>query len=551
MRASASGRLEESSYLQVRESGTRFQSWRQGVVEGKALIDSSARVVQVVAVDAYAWLHRGVHACAWELACGGSSEKQMAWCMARVALLVHNGVKPLLVFDGGPLPAKASQEASRRARREEARARGMQCVREHRHDEARKWLAKAIDVTPEMARRLAEACAARWGRDAVDFIVAPYEADAQLAFACRTGEAAAVVSEDSDNLAYGTARVLFKLDADGTADEIVVAELFEPQRPIGNEIDVRGWTTTMFALMCALAGCDYVASLRGVGVKVAHRLVSRYRDMRRVLRAVRFEFGKAVPSTYERDVERAVLTFAHQTVYCRRRRATVHLAPLDDDVAKRHDDLHFLGEPLPDDIARGIAEARLHPVTRRAFDCSLPTSLVHVPLARATRDLVATNTIDRYFQPSSKHDSPPPVASSPETLTVTRRPRSPPKPQPKSEERASKKPKLQASRSAHFPPPPKFKPFKLPAKVEPGRTDDKENNHRDPIATARRGLAFRAFAYDGDEPTASHALKPSAPGLARSRHSPAIDDEPDANRHSDDVCQTDTARFSRFALQSE
>lgn len=357
---------------------------------------------QVVAVDAYAWLHRGIHACTWELGCGGSSDKHIIWCMARVALMLHYHVKPLLIFDGGPLPAKAGQEASRRARREEARARALQCAREHRHEDARKWFARAIDVTPEMAARFIDACVMRWGRDSVDYMVAPYEADAQLAFSCRCGEAAAVISEDSDNLAYGTPRVLFKLEADGMANEVVVSELFNPNRPPSrsDNIDVRGWTATMFATMCALAGCDYIDSVRGVGIKVAHRLVARNRDLRRVVRALRFEYGAAVPSTYERDVECAILTFAHQTVFCRKSKATMHLTPLPDDVKKRHDEFDFLGRLLPENVAIDIAEARLEPNTRHALKRStIPSALSHASLVHATRDLeLKTKRIDEYFR---------------------------------------------------------------------------------------------------------------------------------------------------------
>lgn len=47
------------------------------------------------------------------------------------------------------------------------------------------------------------------------FVVAPYEADAQLAFLMQHGLADAVLSEDSDCLPFGCHTVLFKLDKDG------------------------------------------------------------------------------------------------------------------------------------------------------------------------------------------------------------------------------------------------------------------------------------------------------------------------------------------------
>ena len=53
------------------------------------------------------------------------------------------------------------------------------------------------------------------------FVVAPYEADAQLAFLYREGIVDAVITEDSDLLPYGARRVFYKLDrASATGQEV-------------------------------------------------------------------------------------------------------------------------------------------------------------------------------------------------------------------------------------------------------------------------------------------------------------------------------------------
>ncbi|KAJ1447457.1 PIN domain-like protein [Pelagophyceae sp. CCMP2097] len=354
---------------------------------------------QVVAVDGYAWLHRGVHACAPELGCGGQSEKHIAWCLARVALLLHYGVKPLLVFDGAPLPAKAAQEMVRRERREAAKQQALQCVREGRHDEARKHFAKSIDVTPLMAAAFIDACVGRWqGR--VDFVVAPYEADAQLAWLARSGECVAVISEDSDNLPYGVPRALFKLQADGTASEIELDRLFDAASARGDSLDFTGWSRSMFVLMCCFAGCDYVDAVRGVGIKGAYRLVQRHREAGRVLRALRYEFGAAVPADYEAALTRALLTYSHQRVFCRRTRSAVSLAPsaASDGVVLDLDSMDFLGRPLPDAVATGIAHCLLDPETFAPLERPRPSAtLAACSLQRATCDLKQKNTLENYF----------------------------------------------------------------------------------------------------------------------------------------------------------
>lgn len=440
---------------------------------------------QVVAVDGYAWLHRGVHSCAWELGVGGTSEKHILYCMGRVAMLLHYGVKPLLIFDGGHLPAKAAQERHRRARREEARAHAMQCTREHRHEDARKSFAKAIDVTPEMAAQLVDACVARWGRDKVDFLVAPYEADAQLAFACRSGVAMAVISEDADLLAYGTPRVLFKLDGDGTVDEVVLADLFDETKCLApGHIDVRGWTGPQFAAMCVLAGCDYADSIDGVGIRKAHAVATNGCCPRQVLRAARMQFN--LSSTCERQLERALLTFLYQTVYCRLLGQTRHLVHPPDDVMKRHDDLDFLGKFLPDDIATGIAEARLEPQTHRPLVRAKPSpSLVQACLGHATRSLEPQLTKIIHFFPRSPSQQSTSCSihsySSAATTMIERL-----MPQKRKSDRVSADERERSKRlqhSTHFEKQPgrpqnKFKPFKIPGKVAQSHStsEGKENN---------------------------------------------------------------------------
>lgn len=54
----------------------------------------------------------------------------------------------------------------------------------------------------------------------VPYIVAPYEADAQLAYLELHGYVDGIITEDSDLLVFGCRKVLFKLDVDGKCCEI-------------------------------------------------------------------------------------------------------------------------------------------------------------------------------------------------------------------------------------------------------------------------------------------------------------------------------------------
>ena len=54
----------------------------------------------------------------------------------------------------------------------------------------------------------------------MEYVVAPYESDAQLAFLYKKGIVDLVITEDSDLLAYGVQKVLFKMDPQGNGIEI-------------------------------------------------------------------------------------------------------------------------------------------------------------------------------------------------------------------------------------------------------------------------------------------------------------------------------------------
>ena len=49
----------------------------------------------------------------------------------------------------------------------------------------------------------------------VEYLVAPYEADAQLAYMWKSGRADVVITEDSDLLAFGVKKCFYKMDSAG------------------------------------------------------------------------------------------------------------------------------------------------------------------------------------------------------------------------------------------------------------------------------------------------------------------------------------------------
>lgn len=229
--------------------------------------------------------------------------------------------------------------------------------------DARDAFVRSIDVSPQMAHELIKALR----QAGIPFVVAPYEADAQLAFLERVGLIDGIITEDSDLLVFGCNTVLFKLDTYGNCVEVRRDRFAEVK-----QVDFDGWGVTEFRQMAILSGCDYLPSIAGMGLRVAHRLMRRYESAAHVLRAVRLEGKMKVPPAYEEHFRRAELTFAHQRVWDPRGDGTLTtLEPLPVELT---DELvPFIGEPLPAELARAIARGDTCPIDHKPLGAQART----------------------------------------------------------------------------------------------------------------------------------------------------------------------------------
>ncbi|GMH41851.1 hypothetical protein BSKO_09761 [Bryopsis sp. KO-2023] len=324
-----------------------------------------------VAIDAYSWLHKGAFGCAFELGQNIPTDKFVKYCLTRVNLLKSCGVIPVLVFDGARLPLKENEENSRHKSRQANREKAEELMRNGRRSVAIQFYQRSIDVTPEMAKQLIDELKS----EGVEYFVAPYEADAQLAYLAHRKDVHAVITEDSDLLAYACPRVFFKFDKNGEGQEIKLADL-----PRNKGINLVGFDHQMFLEMCIMAGCDFLKTLQGVGMKKAHKQIQTSRNFVKACKILRFS-SQSVPKNFESDFQKVIWLFRHQRVYCPEAKELVHLTPLpeggigsaDVDVIEAiptGDELTaltFLGPDIPKEEAREIATGNLHPMTRKPF----------------------------------------------------------------------------------------------------------------------------------------------------------------------------------------
>ncbi|KAL2478940.1 5'-3' exonuclease family protein [Forsythia ovata] len=174
---------------------------------------------------------------------------------------------------------KAATEDERHRRRKANRDLAMEKLKAGDANAASEIFQRAVSITPPMAHQLVEILRS----ENIEFVVAPYEADAQLAYLStlkvEEGGIAAVISEDSDLLAYSCPAIIFKMDRYGNGEEIILDKVLNA---VGRVPSFQKFDKILFTGMCILAGCDFLASVPGIGIAKAYNLVSKYQNLDRV-----------------------------------------------------------------------------------------------------------------------------------------------------------------------------------------------------------------------------------------------------------------------------
>lgn len=239
----------------------------------------------------------------------------------------------------------------------------IECMRKGKHQEAQSYLRRCVDVTHEMALQLIQACR----KINVDCIVAPYEADGQLAFLNRNGIADYVVTEDSDLVLFGCQRILFKLDLYGACTLVDATKL---HLAMGCREDK--FTMEKFRFMCILSGCDYVSNLPGIGLAKACKFILKTEetDMMRALDKIPAYLNMrqlTITEEYKLSVLRADATFQHMVVYDPIQRKQVRLC----DPEETGTDIELCcnaGVILDDETALDLAVGNLNPFSMKRLD---------------------------------------------------------------------------------------------------------------------------------------------------------------------------------------
>ncbi|KAL1929688.1 hypothetical protein VTP01DRAFT_1826 [Rhizomucor pusillus] len=221
---------------------------------------------KTLVVDGRAWLWQSASKYAVELATNDKTELYVEAFLERVKLLRSHDVTPIIVFHGKPLACSRKSLQIAHRHRENAWKDGLTLLKQGKREGARKLLEEGLQVTNKMVRRVTEALKT----EKIEHIVAPQEADAQLAYFVQTGKAEAALTESDSHelIIYGCSAIVFDLAEDGSAKRVLFKDL-----STAKELNLSDWSNEKIKELCMLSGCRDLPSLPGMDLFSAHQLI--------------------------------------------------------------------------------------------------------------------------------------------------------------------------------------------------------------------------------------------------------------------------------------
>ncbi|KAI0986415.1 hypothetical protein GJ496_006683 [Pomphorhynchus laevis] len=297
---------------------------------------------QVIAVDAYNWIYRGATTCAVRLAeigilsdtCAESKNvisnaisPIVTYVLRRVDTLKQFKIIPILVFDGRDLPLKSKIDQKRRSLKQSNMEKIKSVINNNNNLSEQDWASievrdacrKAFEVKYIIVRHVIVALRSI----SCPYIVAPFEADAQLAYFCKLKIANAVLTEDSDLIPYGCNTILFKFDqATCTCQRYDFSLLCNNDNTTAGNLFAYGqnrkFTIDRIRWMCILSGCDYFEGIPGIGLKKAYAILKKTRktELTDILRHVRTCLTHTkIPKDLNQRFIDADYMFKHQFIF--------------------------------------------------------------------------------------------------------------------------------------------------------------------------------------------------------------------------------------------
>ena len=189
----------------------------------------------------------------------------------------------------------------------------------------------------------------------VEFIMAPYEADAQLAYMHKCGQIDYVITEDSDLVLYGCENIINKLNQSGYCELLQVeknklmwrnSDTEEVEEFVSLTHDQKIW-------MSLIVGCDYINKVRGVGLKKGIALIENCKTIQDVFITLKEKCKRFDNSSeYKRNFQMCEYVFKYQMVYNKNTKNMCYFQEMEEKtkaIVKVNKNFgNFVGNPIKD-----------------------------------------------------------------------------------------------------------------------------------------------------------------------------------------------------------
>ncbi|KAM0688417.1 hypothetical protein COBT_000319 [Conglomerata obtusa] len=184
--------------------------------------------------------------------------------------------------------------------KDKTRQKVYECLRNNMTGQAKHYMRQCISISDAMLYDVINLLK----KENVEYLIAPYESDAQLCYLQKIKYIDYIQTEDSDLIVYGCTNILYKF-----RDYSLL--LYNAQM-LKNVKD--GCFANKLREICILSGCDYLRSIEKVGLMTAHKMMVKHDGCyKKVVQELKTK--RDVPENYLSEFDRAMLTFSEQVVY--------------------------------------------------------------------------------------------------------------------------------------------------------------------------------------------------------------------------------------------
>lgn len=287
-----------------------------------------------VAIDGFSLIYRGCYSTAFELNQGIDTVGYLRFIDKMVELFKKYSLEVYFVFDGFGIGHKSGTEKERSVRKEQNKQKGLELLASGQGSEARKYLKRSLNISEQILGNVIDYIEMLGG---VKVMVAPYEADAQIAFLFKEGLVDFAISEDSDLLVYGCDNIFLKITDKGYGVYLSLGELAKDQKKREQTVkDVAaqkfiGFNEENRVHVALLAGNDYKAKVKGLGLKGAIELVVSNKDFPELIEKLKNQSRFELPSNFKEHTEEVFNIFRYQRIYNPKTKSLGTLNPLPPD----------------------------------------------------------------------------------------------------------------------------------------------------------------------------------------------------------------------------